>query len=176
MNKTLKSLLICLCFFGLCCSSIFAQQQITKFGVVDTSKVYSAFYKNSAPIRNYESKKAEFSKEIAKRSDEIKALRKKKVEYDAQGDSENSKKTALEITRKTEYLTEYTNSKNSELEKMQSNLQKTDDFYKSLYKALAKVAEKGGYSMILSLQESQSILWYSTSVDVTQDVIKELGL
>ena len=31
-------------------------QQITKFGVVDTAKVYQAYFRNSAPVRNYEKK------------------------------------------------------------------------------------------------------------------------
>ena len=39
-------------------------QQITKFGVVDTAKVYNAYFRNSAPVRNYEKKKAEFQEEI----------------------------------------------------------------------------------------------------------------
>ena len=39
-----------------------------------------------------------------------------------------------------------------------------------------KLAEEGGYSMILSLQESNSILWYSHTVDITEDVISRLGL
>ena len=33
-------------------------QQITKFGVVDTAKVYNAYFRNSAPVRNFEKKKA----------------------------------------------------------------------------------------------------------------------
>ena len=32
-------------------------QQITKFAVVDTAKVYQAYFRNSAPVRNYENKK-----------------------------------------------------------------------------------------------------------------------
>ena len=30
--------------------------------------------------------------------------------------------------------------------------------------------------MILSLQDANAILWYSSSVDITQQVISELGL
>ena len=41
---------------SLSCSGAFAQQ-ITKFGVVDTARVYQSYYKDSAPVRNYESKK-----------------------------------------------------------------------------------------------------------------------
>ena len=49
-------------------------QQITRFGVVDTARVYQAYFRNSAPVRNYESKKAEFQTEINKRTEEIQNL------------------------------------------------------------------------------------------------------
>ena len=85
-------------------------------------------------------------------------------------------KTEAEITKKTDYLNEYTNAKNFELESMQKTLRNSDEFYKKLYNTLAKIAESGSYSMILSLQDSNSILWYSSSVDITNQVIAELGL
>ena len=62
------------------------------------------------------------------------------------------------------------------MESLQKSLQNSDDFYKKLYNTLAKIAEGGGYSMILSLQDANAILWYSSSVDLTNQVINELGL
>lgn len=175
MKKINKLLIAALSVFALFSFNGFSQQ-ITKFAVVDTSKVYTAFYKNSEQIRNYETKKAEFQAEITAQTDALRKLKNQKLTYDKQGNSTESLKVQQEITKKTEYLTEYTNAKNLELEQMLTELQRSDDFYKKLYKTLGKVAESGGYSMILSLQESNSILWYSPSVDVTEDVIKELGL
>ncbi len=151
-------------------------QQITKFGVVDTAKVYQAYFTNSAAVRSYEKKKAEFQEEINKQVEQIKKLQQKKLDYENAGNESAALKTETEITKKTDYLTEYTNAKNFELESMQKTLQNSDDFYKKLYNTLAKIAESGSYSMILSLQESNAILWYSSSVDITNQVIAELGL
>ena len=151
-------------------------QQITKFGVVDTAKVYNAYFRNSAPIRNFEKKKAEFQAEINKRTDELRSLQQKKLEYENEGKEAQALKVESEITKKKEYLTEYTNAKNVELETLQRSLQTSDEFYKKLYNTLSRIAESGGYSMILSLQDSNSILWYSSSVDITSQVISELGL
>ena len=151
-------------------------QQITKFGVVDTSKVYNAYFRNSSPVRNYEKKKAEFQEEINKLSAELKTLQQKKLDYESAGNETAALKTEAEIIRKKDYITEYTNAKNVELESLQKSLQNSDDFYKKLYSTLAKIAESGGYSMILSLQDANSILWYSSSVDITNQVINELGL
>ncbi len=159
---------------ALCGSGAFAQQ-ITKFGVVDTAKVYNAYFRNSAPVRNYEKKKAEFQQEINKYTDEIQKLQTKKIDYEQAGNENMALKTQAEITKKSDFLIEYTNAKNVELESMQKTLQGSDAFYNKLYDTLSKIAESGGYSMILSLQQANSILWYSNSVDITEQVIVELG-
>lgn len=172
MKKRLFSLLILILVISL---PVFSQQ-ITKFGVVDTAKVYNAYFRNSAPIRNYEKKKSEFQEEVNKLSDELKKLQQKKLDYESAGNETQALKVEAEITRKKDYLTEYTNAKNVELESLQKSLQNSDDFYKKLYNTLAKIAEGGGYSMILSLQDANAILWYSSSVDITNQVINELGL
>ena len=172
MKKRLFSLLILILVISL---PVFSQQ-ITKFGVVDTAKVYNAYFRNSAPVRNFEKKKAEFQEEVNKLSDELKNLQQKKLDYESAGNETQVLKIEAEITRKKDYLTEYTNAKNVELESLQKSLQNSDDFYKKLYNTLAKIAEGGGYSMILSLQDANAILWYSSSVDITNQVINELGL
>ena len=150
-------------------------QQITKFGVVDTAKVYNEYFRNSAPVRNYEKKRNEFQQEVNRYTEELQKLQAKKVDYEKQNNDALAQKTQAEITKKTDFLVEYTNAKNVELESMQKTLQGSDVFYNKLYNTLSKIAESGGYSMILSLQQSNSILWYSNSVDITEQVIAELG-
>lgn len=172
MKKLFVSIVMIFC---VSVSFSFAQQ-ITKFGVVDTAKVYNAYFRNSAPIRNFEKKKSEFQAEINKKTDELRSLQQKKLEYENDGKESQALKIESEILKKKEYLTEYTNAKNVELETLQRSLQTSDDFYKKLYSTLSRIAESGGYSMILSLQESNAILWYSNSVDITSQVISELGL
>lgn len=168
--------MISLCVvFAAVCGTAFAQQ-ITRFGVVDTSRVYSAYFRNSAPVRNYESKKAEFQNEINKRTEEIQQLQQQKVDYQNAGNDSAALRVDADITKKTDYLTEYTNAKNVELESIKKSLQNSDAFYKKLYSTLEKIAESEGYSMILSLQQANAILWYSPSVDITDKVITELGL
>lgn len=172
MKKRLFSMFVLILVLSI---PVFSQQ-ITKFGVVDTAKVYNAYFRNSAPVRNFEKKKAEFQEEVNKLSDELKNLQQKKLDYESAGNETQVLKIEAEITRKKDYLTEYTNAKNVELESLQKSLQNSDDFYKKLYNTLAKIAEGGGYSMILSLQNANAILWYSSSVDITNQVINELGL
>lgn len=174
MKRSVK-FIISVLFMLFVVAPVFSQQ-ITKFGVVDTAKVYNAYFRNSAPVRNYEKKKSEFQDEINKLTDELRKLQDKKLDYESNGNDAGAMKIEAEITKKKDYLTEYANAKNIELESMQKTLQNSDDFYKKLSNTLAKIAESGGYSMILSLQDDNSILWYSSSVDITNQVIQELGL
>ena len=59
---------------------------------------------------------------------------------------------------------------------MQKSMQSTYALNKKLSETLAKIAEGEGYSMIVSLQQSNAILWYSNSGDITDLIIKSLGL
>ena len=174
MRTAIKSIAAAAAVFLAVCTGA-AAQQITKFGVVDTAKVYNAYFRNSSAVRTYEKKKAEFQDEINTRTQELRDLQKKKLDYQAAGNDADALRVESDITKKTEYLNEYTSAKNVELSTMQKSLQNSDAFYKKLYTVLAKIAEGGGYSMILSLQQDNAILWYSSSVDVTDQVIEELG-
>lgn len=171
----IKKISLLSAFFLIFSSGLFAQQ-ITRFGVVDTAKVYQAYFRNSAPVRNYESKKSEFQREITKRTEEIQKLKQQKADLLSSGNESAALKLDSDIIKRTDALTEYTNAKNIELESMKNNLQNSDSFYRKLYSVLERVAENEGYSMILSLQQNNAILWYSSSVDVTDKVISELGL
>ena len=172
MNK--KCIVTTLCILSLC--ALASAQQITKFGVVDTSRVYESFFRDTGPVRNYESKKVSFQKEIDSLTQELRELQTKRAEYQKNKNESAVLRIDAEIAQKTQYITEYTNVKNMELETLRRSLQSSDSFYKKLYSTLERIAEDGGYSMILSLQDSNSILWYSPSVDVTDEVISALGL
>jgi outer membrane protein len=163
---------------ALCAITISAAvcQQIPKFGVVDTARVYTAYYRDTGPVKNYEAKKAEFRKEIDRLTDELRNLKLQKDAYVQSGDTAQALKIDAEITKRTEYITQYTNAKNLELKTMESNLKTNDDFYAKLYATLSRIAEREGYSMILSLQQANGILWHSPTVDITDAVITALGL
>ncbi len=162
--------------FVLCGTAGAFAQQITKFAVVDTSRVYQSYYRDSVQVRNYERKKQEFQDEVNRITEELQQLHDRQLEYERKDDDVNALKMQTQITKRTEYLREYINAKNAELEALKASLGDNDEFYQKLYEVIEKIAEGGGYSMVLSLQQSNSILWYSPSVDITDDVIRQLGL
>jgi len=176
MNRFFRKAAVLFSVLFVCAGTNLFAQQITKFAVVDTWRIYQSYYRNSAPVRNYDTKKAEVQTEVNRRTEELVQLHDKKIEYEKNGDDANALKVDADITKKADYLTEYTNAKNAELESLKKSLQNNDAFYKKLQETLAKVAESGGYSAILSLQDANAILWYSPSVDITDQIISELGL
>lgn len=171
MKKILVLLLLCL-FAAI---PVFAQAQLTKFGVIDTARVYNAYFRNSTGARNYEQKKADFQAEVDRMTEELKTLQEQKLELEAAGDAEGAENLTKTITAKTNAITQYTKTKNIELENLKSNLESSDEFYTNLYKVIEKIAESNGLSLILSLQQANAVLWYSESVDITQQVIDALG-
>lgn len=172
MKKTVIVLLLIALFMAM---PVFSQAALTKFGVIDTSRVYNAYFRNSTGARNYEQKKADFQAEVDKMTEELKTLQNQKLEFEANGDEESAASVEATITTKTATLTQYTKTKNLELENLKSNLESSDEFYQNLYKVVEKIAESNGLSLILSLQQANAVIWYSESVDITQEVIDSLG-
>ncbi len=156
------------------CASLSIAQQITMFGVVDTSLVYTTYFRNTTAVRNYDAKRLEFQNEINDLTNELRDLQAQKLELEKNGDRTQAVRLEAQIAEETEFLQEYTWAKNVELENLRKNLADSDTFYQNLYKVIGDIAEAEGYSMILDLQED-SILWYSPSVDITKDVISRLG-
>jgi len=173
MNMTKKIILIFSMFIMFATFAV--AQQITRFAVVDTTVVYQTYFRESAAVRNYESMKAEFQTEIVRLTDELKALQVKKIEAQKENDNAKVQRLEGEITQKASYLTEYTRAKNIKLDDMKKRLESSDDFYELMYNTIARIAESDGYSMVLSLQQADAVLWYSTSVDITEKVIQEIS-
>lgn len=172
MKKTWTLILILILSFSF---SAFAQQEVTKVGVIDTSRVYQSYFRATTGIRNYEAKRAEFQAEVDSRTAELKELQQKKVDLEKEGKTTEALKIEAEIISKADFLTEYTRVKQVELESLKQNLEEADSFYDTLYDVIEDIAESEGLTIILSLQQANAILWYSPSVDITDKVIERLS-
>ncbi len=170
MNK--KNLIILLCFSFLLVG--LSAEQITKFAVIDTARIFDTFRRDSKAARDYEEKKVRYKLETEELSKEIIKLRKKKVDASAAGKDKLAKKYATLIKSKLAFIQEFVKACNDELESLKKDLMNDDEFYQMLYVAIEKIAEREGYTMVLTLQHNTGIIWYSTTVDITEDVIQEL--
>ncbi len=169
----MKKIISILVLFMLCVSFA-VSQQITMFGVVDTSLVYTTYFRNTAAVRNYDSRRLAFQTEIDELTNDLRDLQARKLELEASGDRTEAIRLEAQIAENAQYLQEYSYAKNIELENLRKNLESSDEFYQNLYEVIGNIAEEEGFSMILDLQDD-SILWYSQSVDITREVITRLG-
>ena len=107
----MKKHLILLVLFTGCIISGFAQQQITRFAVVDTARVYSTFFRDAQNVRDYEKKRADIQKKIDEMSNQIQELMQLKADAMEKDDDIKVLKYEEQINKKTEYLSEYANVK-----------------------------------------------------------------
>ena len=170
LRKTLFLAALIICSAGI----MLPAQQLTRFAVVDLPKVYSAFFRDSRAVRDFEERSARVQTEIDKMSREIQELKSKQADAVLQGDQTQSLKLDNEIYRKTEFLKEYYNLKTGELEDQKKKLSQSGTFLEQVYGEIRNIAESEGYSMVLNLKESTGILWYSQTVDITDKVIQNL--
>ncbi|MDR1177922.1 MAG: OmpH family outer membrane protein [Spirochaetaceae bacterium] len=151
-----------------------AQQQLTRFAVVDLPRVYTSFFRDSRAVRDYEERSARVQAEVDRMNQEIQNLRSSYVDAEAQGDRERALRLESEMYRKSEFLREYYQAKTAELEDQRRRLAQSNSFLQQVMDEIRFIAESEGYSMVLNLKENTGIIWYSPTVDITEKVIQNL--
>ncbi|MDR2842689.1 MAG: OmpH family outer membrane protein [Spirochaetaceae bacterium] len=165
-------LFLCFVFFSFSLNA----QQITRFGVVDMTRVYTSFFKDSKVVRDFEAQTKKVQDEVNKLKKEIVDLENLQEEAQVKGDAEKVKKLEADIVKKTNFLNEYYQLKSAELEEQRKKLSSSSDFYKQILTELGYLAESEGVTMVLNLNDNKGILWYSQSVDLTDKLIQRLKL
>lgn len=153
---------------------LLSAQQITRFAVVDMSKVYTAFFRESRAVRDFEERSARVQTDIDRRLKEIQDLKNSQINAELEGDSEKAVRLESDIYKKSESLKEYSKLKIAELEDQKKKLSQSSAFLEQVYNELRIVAENEGYSMVLNLKDTKGILWYSPAIDITDKVIQNL--
>jgi len=155
-------------------SCVLYAQQLTRFAVVDMPKVYTAFFRDSRPVRQFEERSARVQSEIDKVTKEIQDLKSKQLDAVQRGDQSEALRLENQVYRRSEYLKEYYNTKTAELENEKRNLMQSGSFLEQVYDEIRYIAESEGYSMVLDMKETKGIIWYSSTVDITDKLISNL--
>jgi outer membrane protein len=163
-----------LCTLLVCLGSALQAQQITRFAVVDLSKVYTAFFSDSQAVRELEAQSSRVQSDIDRMNAEIQSLKNAKLAADSRGDQNQSLQLESQIDQKTAYLREYYQVQTAELERQRKALSQSGSFLQQVYDEIRFIAESEGYSMVLNLKANSGILWYSPTVDITDKLIKDL--
>jgi outer membrane protein len=167
-----KRIILFLSLNVLCLLCVFGQQ-ITRFAVVDLSKVYTAHFKDSKAVRDFEEKSAKVQAEIDKFTKEIQALKSKHAEAVLANNETEALRLESQITRRSEYLRVYYQTKTAELDNERNNLMQSPSFLSQVYDEIRYIAESEGYAMVLN-KNSTNIIWFSPMVDITEKLIQNL--
>jgi len=166
MKKTV--LLLTACFLT---TSLYSQQ-LTRIAVVDLTKVYSAYFRDSRAVREFEERSAAIQTEIDKMTREIQDLRLRRIELVRQGDQTGALRLENEIYRKEEFLKEYYNLETAKLEDQKRTLSQSDSFLGQVHGEIRSVAESEGCTVVIPVKD---LIWYSPTVDITDKVIQNLA-
>ena len=164
-----------LCFLLFAAAGFSLQaQQLTRFAVVDLPRVYTAFFRDSRAVREFEERSARVQSEIDRMTREIQDLKSRQADAALRGDQNESLRLENDIYRKSEFLKEYYRVKTAELEDQKRRLAQSNTFLEQVHDEIRYIAESEGYSMVLNLKENTAILWYSPTVDITDKLIANL--
>ena len=167
----LKRVLI---FLLLNVSCFLYAQQLTRFAVVDMPKVYTAFFRDSRAVRQFEERSAKVQSEIDKITKEIQDLKSRQLDAEQRGDQNETLRLENQVYRRSEYLRNYYNTKTAELEDQKKRLMQSGSFLEQVYDEIRYIAESEGYSIVINLKENNGIIWYSSTVDITDKLISNL--
>ena len=156
----------------LCVFPVFAEQ-LTTVGIVDVTKVSTAFFRDSQAVRELEDLTSRLQREIDGITAEINQLKDRKLQAENAGDQNRVLKLDEEIYNKQNYLRDYFRIKNAQLQERRNRLAESSSFLAQLQQAIAFVAEDQGYNVIIKSTDP-NLLWWSRQVDITDLVIAEL--
>ncbi|MDR2096583.1 MAG: OmpH family outer membrane protein [Treponema sp.] len=164
----------CIGFFFMVAGFSLSAQQLTRFAVVDLSKVYVSFFRESRAVREFEERSARVQAEINQMTREIQDLKSSQISAEFRGDRNEALRLENDAYRKSEFLKEYYKLKTAELEDQKSKLTQSGAFLEQIYDEIRYIAESEGYSMVLNNKENTGILWFSPTVDITDKLIQNL--
>jgi len=155
-------------------AAVLPAQMLTRFAVVDLSRVYSVFFMDSAPVRALEARSAEVQAEINRMTQEIQGMQAARAAALAAGDQTQALRLEEQMRGRTEFLREFHAVRTAELEAERRALSQADNFLRDIYSEIRFVAEREGFSMVFDLGATPGVLWFSPTVDITDSLIQRL--
>jgi Skp family chaperone for outer membrane proteins len=153
-------------------SPLFAQQDIQKIGLVDSSRIMSTYFQDSRSMRELKELKETIIATSNEIKDEIFELKRRKVNAENRDDKNEVLKLENRISEKERFLKEYLQIKNLEYKRKQEAALE-DSFLMEVTEAIEHIAISEGYSIILEKQ-NPIFLYYTVDVDITDKVLEYL--
>ncbi len=163
-------ILAAFCFIAV---SLVTGEQIAKIGIINYSKIVSAYSGDSRSLREIERMIKSYEDGVSSIKDDIYKLQERKLYYQNNNDEINVLKYEEQIEKKKLYLKEYSKLKLSNIEAKKNKLIQSAEFLSEILEKIEYIAESEGYSIIFNSKDP-NIIWWSQTVDITDLVIEKL--
>jgi outer membrane protein len=149
-----------------------AAEQLTTVGIIDISKVYNSFYRDSRAVRELEELRERYQAEIDREVGELEDLKDDLAQAQDRENQTRIEQLNSEISRQRRYVEDLTRRRREQLQQRQQNLV-SDDFLNRLQQAIVYVAESEGYTVVIRTDQ-EGLQWWSPEVDISDLVLERL--
>lgn len=168
MKKT-----VFLLIFLIIAASFVSAEQIAKIGIINYSKIVSAYSGDSRSLQEIERMIKNYEDGVSSIKDDIYKLQERKLYYQNSNDDISALRIEEQIEKKKNYLKEYSRLRLSKIENKKSSLIQSTEFLSKILEKIEYIAESEGYSIIFNSKDP-NIIWWSQTVDITDLVIERL--
>ncbi|MCL2229638.1 MAG: OmpH family outer membrane protein [Treponema sp.] len=168
-----KRIIILLLLSFMCAGFAFGQM-ITRAAVVDLPRIYTTFFRESAAVRAFEERSARIRAELAAVENEIQELRTRYSNAMQAGNQAEALRLESQISTRNDYYRQLHQTRTTELNNIRNNLLQSDVFMREVQEGVRFAAESEGYTLVFNLRDTQGLVWYSPSIDITDNVIQRL--
>jgi len=169
LKRTIAFLLLSVS--GLC---FIYSQQITRMAVVDLPRVYTEFFAESKAVRDFQQRSARVQNDIDRMNKEIQDLKNKHADAILKDDTSEVLRLENQINTRQENFRVFYQTRMAELDKMRQGLMQSNTFLNQVHDEIRYIAESKGFTAVFDIKSTPGIIWYSPSVDITNDLIQSL--
>ncbi|MCL2765564.1 MAG: OmpH family outer membrane protein [Treponema sp.] len=169
----LKRIIVFL-LLNVTCMALCFGQQITRVAIVDLPRVYTAFFRDSAAVRQFEEESARVQREVDRQTREIQDLRTRHAEAIARDNQSEVLRLEGQINTRSEQLRTYYQTNMTNLERRRANLMQSSAFLNQVQDEIRFVAESEGFSVVFDIKNTPGIVWNSPTIDITDRLIQSL--
>jgi Skp family chaperone for outer membrane proteins len=152
------------------CTSLFAEEDIPKIGVIDTLKIAEAYLEDSKAMRELLDFREDYNLKSQLMQDEITELESQRLDAKQQDANEDVIRLDALIFEKEQVYNDYVRIMQSEYRRRLNKARLEDSFFGELQSAIAHIAVSEGYSIILEKTDN-SILYWVADIDITDEVL-----
>ena len=153
-------------------ASLAPAQQFFKAGVVDFARVYSQFFKETKPVKDFDEFKAGIQKEIDKMKEDIRQINDQRNDAKLKGDANRVTSLDAEILKRQDAMKEYARVQQIQINSRNLDLQEAN-FLRLLNDEIEQAAISKGFGLILNKKDT-AVIWFGPDADITDDVLARM--